>query len=203
MNTDTEPAGLGDTLIGIAHEAIARELGIRLSTADAGPAHPATTDEELQTWLSTPAATFVTLTIGEELRGCIGTLEVHRPLARDVRENAVAAAFDDPRFPPLSAREFPRLCIEVSILSQPEPLHFQSEDDALCQLVPGRDGLVLSLAGRRATFLPQVWEDLPDPYDFLAHLKAKAGLPSALRDPAMRLDRYTVKRWKAGPWPVT
>lgn len=147
-------------------------------------------------WLREPGASFVTLKLDGELRGCIGSIEAVRPLGEDVRSNARAAAFRDPRFPPVSAREMPGLEVEVSVLSPREPLHVTSEDEALAALRPGIDGIVLECEGRRSTFLPQVWETLPDPRDFLAHLKMKADLPARFWHPAMRLSRYTVEKYR-------
>jgi AmmeMemoRadiSam system protein A len=138
-------------------------------------------------------ATFVTLEIGGQLRGCIGTLEARLPLVQDVAEHAFAAAFEDPRFPPLDPDEFPRLDIHISVLSPPAPLHFRSEDELLDQLRPGVDGLILRLGLRRATFLPSVWDSLPDPYVFLAQLKQKAGLPLGFWSPELQAERYTTE----------
>ncbi|MBK7542672.1 MAG: AmmeMemoRadiSam system protein A [Candidatus Competibacteraceae bacterium] len=138
-------------------------------------------------------ATFVTLETEGQLRGCIGTLAAHQPLVRDVAEHAHAAAFDDPRFPELTAKEFPRLDIHISVLSPPEPLQFESEDELLAQLRPGVDGLILQFRSHRATFLPAVWESLPAPYVFLAQLKQKAGLPLNFWSPDLRAERYTTE----------
>ncbi|MBI2307659.1 MAG: AmmeMemoRadiSam system protein A [Rhodocyclales bacterium] len=146
--------------------------------------------------LATPGATFVTLTQGGRLRGCIGSLDAWRPLADDVRENAYAAAFSDPRFPPLAATEVHATHVEVSLLTPPEPIAFVDEADALRQLQPGVDGIVLECDGRRATFLPQVWEQLPEPERFLGQLKRKAGLPADYWNDALRLSRYRVDKWK-------
>jgi uncharacterized protein len=120
-------------------------------------------------------ASFVTLTIDGELRGCCGTLEARRPLATDVWHNARASAFGDPRFPPLEAWEWVRVDLEVSVLSPLERVAVRSEAELLAGLVPGEDGLVIAWRGSRATFLPKVWEQLRDPVDFLRHLKHKAG----------------------------
>lgn len=139
-----------------------------------------------------PGASFVTLNLHDELRGCIGSLEAHQPLVKDVAQNAFSAAFRDPRFPPLTDREFAALDLHISILSPSEPLHFSSESDLLRQLRPGIDGLVLSDGYRRGTFLPQVWEQLPEPAEFLAHLKRKAGLPVNYWSPTLQVERYTV-----------
>lgn len=143
--------------------------------------------------LQQPGACFVTLNIDGELRGCIGSLQAHRPLADDVVENAFSAAFRDPRFPPVSTRELPALDIHISILSPTEPLHFSSEQDLLRQLRPGIDGLVLQDGHHRGTFLPQVWETLPTPEAFLSQLKRKAGLPVHHWSPTLRVERYTVE----------
>ena len=145
--------------------------------------------------LEEPGATFVTLEQDGELRGCIGSLVAHRRLAVDVRENALAAAFRDPRFAPLNSRELDVTTVEVSLLAPPAPFEVADEDDLLSRLVPGVDGIVIELGARRATFLPQVWESLPDPRDFVGALKRKAGLPADFWSPEVRVSRYTVARW--------
>ena len=145
--------------------------------------------------LREPGAAFVTLNIAGQLRGCIGSLEARRPLVEDVAENAFAAAFRDPRFPPLRPEEYPRLEYHISILNPPEPMTVTSEADLLQQLRPGVDGLVLIEGTRRATFLPSVWEQLPDPRQFLAHLKMKAGLPADYWSDSLRFERYTVEEF--------
>ena len=154
---------LGRTLIANARHAIAGEFAIRV---DDPPSHAA---------LQRPGATFVTLFCRGELRGCIGSLKATRDLGVDVRENALAAAFRDPRFAPLTASEFEATWVEVSLLSAAERLRFDTEGELRARLRPGIDGVTLELAERRATFLPQVWETLPEPGDFLAALKHKAG----------------------------
>jgi AmmeMemoRadiSam system protein A len=143
-------------------------------------------------------ASFVTLTQDGDLRGCIGSLEAHRPLVVDVQKNAVAAAFHDPRFSPLSNHEFARVRVEVSQLSAAEPLAFENEAHALNQLRPRVDGLILEYGRHRSTFLPQVWETLARPEIFLAQLKRKAGLPADFWHDQLRLSRYTVTKWKEG-----
>jgi AmmeMemoRadiSam system protein B/AmmeMemoRadiSam system protein A len=147
-------------------------------------------------WLKQKAATFVTLTQNGQLRGCIGSLEAHRPLSQDLMENARAAAFRDPRFPALSADELARTRVEVSILSPATPMHFSSEADLLLQLRPGIDGILIEHGVHRATFLPQVWEQLPEPRQFMAHLKQKAGLPADFWADDMRVSHYTVEKYK-------
>jgi AmmeMemoRadiSam system protein A len=138
-------------------------------------------------------ATFVTLHVNRELRGCIGTLEARRALVADVAHNAGAAAFEDPRFPALAWHEYERLTIHISILSPAEPLRFSSEQELVEQLRPNVDGLILEADARRGTFLPAVWESLPDPRDFLRHLKRKAGLAPDYWSDDLRVKRYTVE----------
>ena len=135
-------------------------------------------------------ASFVTLEKNGELRGCIGALEAYRPLAQDIVENAYAAAFEDPRFPPVREEELDKLEIHLSLLTPSEPLHFQSEQELIAQLRPGVDGLILAERGRRGTFLPSVWEQLPDPAQFLEHLKMKAGLPPGYWSDSVKIYRY-------------
>jgi hypothetical protein len=137
-------------------------------------------------------ASFVTLERDGALRGCMGTLEAVRPVVVDVARNAFAAAFRDPRFAPLTGEEFADLDLHVSLLSASEPLVFVSHEDLIAQLRPGVDGLTLEDSGRRGTFLPAVWEKVPDPREFLRQLKRKAGLPPDHESPLLRAWRYTV-----------
>jgi len=175
---------LGFALLTIARNAIERNFGIESRTVTPHPE------------LSRPAATFVTLTQNGALRGCIGSLEACRPLASDVAENALAAAFRDTRFAPLERDELARTRIEVSLLEKPEALDFVDAADAVARLRPGVDGLILTHGSRRATFLPQVWESLPDPRRFMAQLKLKAGLAADFWDEDIKLARYGVQKWK-------
>ena len=175
---------LGRALIASARHAIATELAKRM---DDPPAHAA---------LLRPGATFVTLFCRGELRGCIGSLKATRGLGVDVRENALAAAFRDPRFAPLTATEFEATSVEVSLLSAAESLRFDTEGELRARLRPGIDGVTLELADRRATFLPQVWEALPEPGDFLAALKYKAGFPVDFWSPWLNVALYQVTKWK-------
>lgn len=122
-----------------------------------------------------PGATFVTLTERGSLRGCIGALEASQPLAWDVQEHAMAAALQDPRFPPVQPAELPGLEIEISRLTVPQPLPYGDPRELPGLLRPGIDGVILSLGRRRATFLPQVWEKIPQPEEFLDHLCLKLG----------------------------
>jgi AmmeMemoRadiSam system protein A len=179
----TDP-DLGRALLTIARSAIGAELGLR---PIANASHTA---------LTQPAATFVTLKLADDLRGCIGSLKPLRPLGVDVRENAIAAAFRDPRFPPVAAVEFEAISVEVSLLSTDERLDVRDEADLLARLRPDVDGLVLEYGRHRATFLPQVWEALPDPRGFVAALKRKAGLPADFWSPQMNVSRYGVTKWK-------
>lgn len=175
---------LGTALLALARAAIARNLGLEVAVTTAHEA------------LADPGATFVTLTSNGELRGCMGSLEARRSLRSDVEENAVAAAFHDPRFRALELEEFDATRVEVSLLSKPQTLAFADEEDALARLRPGIDGIILSHHRRHATFLPQVWDSLPRPRDFLAQLKIKAGLPADYWSGAVTLARYEVRKWK-------
>ena len=153
----------------------------------------ATPPEDISAELMEERATFVTLEIGGHLRGCIGMLEACRPLAEDVAHNACAAAFNDPRFPPVSRKEFDSLEIHISVLSPPEEIAFFSEVDLLAQIRPGIDGLILQEGYQRGTFLPSVWEELPEKEQFLSHLKMKAGLPNTYWSDTIRIFRYTTE----------
>lgn len=147
-------------------------------------------------WLSAPGASFVTITQDGGLRGCIGSVEPLRPLRQDVLHNARAAAFHDPRFRPLRSEEVPGVRIEVSLLSATSPLPATSREVLLEHLRPHVDGLILNWFGHRATFLPQVWEQLPDPGEFVEHLLHKAGLPVSFWSPDMCARRFGVTAWR-------
>lgn len=141
--------------------------------------------------LQREGASFVTLKRPDgSLRGCIGTLQARQPLVTDVAEHAHAAAFRDPRFQPLAAHELDEVHLELSILSRPEPLPVASEAELLAALQPGEDGLILEDGAHRGTFLPAVWESLPEPVDFVRELKRKAGLPPDHWSPSMTIRRY-------------
>lgn len=152
--------------------------------------------DDREPWLREPGATFVTLRLHGQLRGCVGSVHAYRPLFEDVWANARAAAFSDTRFPRLRREEFDAVELEVSLLSAPEPLSVTGEEEACRLLRPGIDGVILEAGDNRGTFLPQVWEQLPDPRQFLAHLKVKAGLPASFWPPDLRLWRYTVAKWE-------
>jgi MEMO1 family protein len=150
--------------------------------------------------LQANGASFVTLTQNGQLRGCIGSLQAYRPLVQDVQANACAAALQDPRFPPVSANEAPGLRLEVSVLAAAQPLSFANQAHALWQLQPGVHGVIFECVhqGRsyRSTFLPQVWEQLPNVVTFMAHLKAKAGLAQDFWSSEVRLSVYRVQKFK-------
>lgn len=166
-----------------------QSLRYRLSHAHALLVQP----QEYPSPLQELRASFVTLQEQNQLRGCIGSLEPRRPLVKDVAENACAAGFTDPRFPPLQARELRQLDIHISVLSVPEPLLVNSEQDLLHQLRPNIDGLILKKGGKRGTFLPTVWESLTDPETFVRKLKEKAGLPQDYWSPSVEVFRYTTE----------
>lgn len=174
---------LGRTLLGVARRTLESDLsGATMSLPTA-------------MWLQQPAATFVTLHWKGELRGCIGSMMAFRPLVDDVQANARAAAFGDPRFPPLERRELRDLDIEISLLSSLEPVHFDSEEDLIRQIRPGVDGLLLEHRLHRGTFLPAVWASLPEKPLFLKKLKAKAGLDEDFWSTDLRIQRYTTQTW--------
>jgi len=178
-----ESRRFGPALLSRARNAIAAVLGLE---AVPEPAHPA---------LNRPGAAFVTLRHAGMLRGCVGALQAKQSLHQDVRAHAVAAAFEDPRFPPLAREEFAALQIEVSVLGEAEPLAAASEPEARAALRRGVDGVILEWRGRRATFLPQVWEQLPQAAAFLNALKLKAGLPPDFWADDLRLERYQVRKF--------
>ncbi|MGA7179408.1 MAG: AmmeMemoRadiSam system protein A [Thiobacillaceae bacterium] len=181
----------GAVLLDVARAEIAESLGLEFELTPA----------QAEPWLTAQGATFVTLTKYGELRGCIGTLEAYRPLIEDVRQNARAAAFRDPRFSPVREEEFTMVSLEVSLLSIPEPMAVETEAEAMARLRPHIDGVVLEYGRHRSTFLPQVWEQLPDPYQFLMHLKRKAGLAADFWADGLRLSRYGVQKWKEADVP--
>lgn len=174
----------GTALLALARGAIARSLGV------------AAPNVRVSWWLLKPGACFVTLIHESDLRGCVGSVKARRPLVQDVRQNAIAAATRDPRFPALRPDELDRVVIEVSLLSALHEMSFASEADAIAQLTPGVDGVLMEYRGQRGTFLPQVWEVLPRSEEFFAQLKIKTALPCAFWSHEVRLWRYTVEKWK-------
>lgn len=163
-----------------------------------GKEPPAIDVQSLPQALSRPGASFVTLTLDDQLRGCIGSIEPRQPLALDVRENAMGAALRDPRFPPLSREELKRVHIEISVLSPPEPLSC-SGTELERELRPGVDGVIIQRGWQRATYLPQVWEKVPDVREFLGTLCLKAGLaPDDYHRPGMSVFTYQVEKFEEG-----
>ena len=177
--------GQQQTLLDLAEEAIRHALEhgtpLRINSDDYEEA------------LRQPAACFVTLQIRGQLRGCIGSLEAHLSMVEDVVHNADAAAFSDPRFPPLREDELNGLELDISLLTPAVEMQFRSERDLISQLQPGVDGLILEEGYRRGTFLPSVWKQLPGPEQFLQHLKLKAGLPPNHWSENIRISRYTTQ----------
>lgn len=216
---DARDAGAPDqtsVLPTLAYNAIAQELGEPLlavptpsrtptSWRTPAPSKASTSspsEEGEEGALAQPGATFVTLTLGGKLRGCIGSLEARRALGEDVVANALSAAFRDPRFPPLTVAEFAEVELEVAELSAPQPLWevglAPAERVALDMLRPRVDGVVIRYGDRRATFLPQVWDQLPDPTEFMANLKAKAGLPPDFWSRDLSVETYQVREHRLG-----
>lgn len=152
--------------------------------------------DSLPAALTGNGASFVTLTLRGNLRGCIGALEAYQPLIEDVREHAIAAALNDPRFPPLTQLELNRIQIEVSRLTSPQELDYADADDLLKKLRPHVDGVILKHGYRRATFLPQVWEKIPDPVEFLEQLCYKMGERGNLwRETKLQVYTYQVEEF--------
>lgn len=173
------------------HQLILLRLAYQSIESGYSTGHPYSVDlRDYPPQLVEMKATFVTLEKHKQLRGCIGMLEARLPLVEDVAENAFSAAYKDPRFPPVQKNEIPQLKIKISILSQPELLNIRSEQDLLQQMQPGIDGLILEDSRHRGTFLPSVWETLPDKEDFLRHLKNKAGLPANYWSDDIKVYRY-------------
>lgn len=181
------PPEAGEILLDVARATITGALGLPAEFA------------AVPNWAQQPGATFVTLTGPQGLRGCIGSLQAYRPLGVDLRANALAAAFEDPRFPPMSAEEWSQVEVEVSLLSSLQRMHFDNEESLLQQIQPHQDGLVLSHGVHRGTFLPQVWDELPQPREFLRALKHKAGLPADFWSVNIEVYRYMVEKWREGP----
>jgi len=177
----------GTWLIALARKAISEVFAESLheTTVEAGDAE----------CLQQQGATFVTLTIEGRLRGCIGSLTARRSLREDVQANAVAAAFHDPRFAPLTSEEWTDTSVEVSVLGEARAIHGETEEQLRRALVPFQDGLILRYKQHQATFLPQVWQQLPQAALFLQHLKLKAGLPADFWSEDMQMSVYTVEKF--------
>ncbi|GAB4488135.1 MAG: hypothetical protein Fur0016_04670 [Anaerolineales bacterium] len=175
-------------LLRLAREALQR--GVR------GEEIPPPDPAALTPALRSEGASFVTLTVHGQLRGCIGALEPYQSLAEDVQEHAVAAALHDPRFPPVTPVELPHIHIEISRLTRPQPLPYADADDLLAKLNPALDGVILRDGYRRATFLPQVWEQLPEKEIFLNHLCQKMGAsPDLWRKKHLQVETYRVEQF--------
>lgn len=186
--SDSLTDGEKQTLLQIARESL--EYALR------GKALPSLKKKSLTPALRENGATFVTLTIHGELRGCIGALEACQPLIEDVRERAVAAALKDPRFAPVSESELSRIHIEVSRLTSPKVLEYVDGDDLLKKLRPHIDGVIIKHGQRRATFLPQVWEKIPQPEEFLRQLCYKIGTqPNLWREAKLQVYVYQVEEF--------
>lgn len=191
MNPDKLSSAERKQLLALARQA--------LEAAVQGQALPPLKLEDLPPRLRQSGATFVTLTRGEELRGCVGALEAYQPLAEDVREHAVAAGYRDYRFPPLDVSELPEIHIEISRLTAPKRLEYERCEDLPGLLHPGVDGVILRDGASRATFLPQVWEKLPEPDAFLGHLCAKMGAsPTLWRYKKLQVFTYQVEMFAEG-----
>jgi AmmeMemoRadiSam system protein A len=175
----------GRTLLRIARQSLSEALGFGEG--------PGGWDDP---WLREPGATFVTLRRWGNLRGCVGSIQAYRPLFDDIWRNARASAFHDSRFPPVEPHELREITMEVSLLSAPEPLPCTCEAEAIRILRPGVDGVIFECEESRSTFLPQVWEQLPDLREFLDHLRRKAGLPRGFWSPEVRISRYGVLKWE-------
>lgn len=177
------------TMLGLARESIIHGLNTGAPLR--------VTPDDYPVALRAERACFVTLTKSGRLRGCIGHLEPVQTLIEDVAENAWSAAFRDPRFPSLQVAELDEIRIEISVLGEPGPIGFSSEEDLVAQIRPGIDGLILQApTGHRGTFLPSVWESLPERREFLAHLKLKAGLPMDYWDDGVKIWRYTTEAFE-------
>ena len=184
MNLKIPTTDAACTLLPIARASIASELG---------KTHPV---DETAAWLREQGATFITLNLQNKLRGCIGSLRAHRSLLDDIKANARAAAFKDPRFKPLTAAEYEGIEVEVSLLSALSALAFTDEASALAQITPHVHGVIFEYGHHRSTYLPQVWDNFTDPVMFMATLKQKAGLPPNFWEPGVKLHTYTVAKFK-------
>jgi AmmeMemoRadiSam system protein A len=189
MNPEPLTKSDHDCLLQLARQVIAHRV--------TGRKLPALNPQDFSPRLRENGAVFVTLTEDGELRGCVGALEAYQPLFEDVCEHAEAAAFHDFRFPPLQEDELPFLHIEISYLTAPQPLEYADPVDLLSRLRPGTDGVLIRDGFRRATFLPQVWEKLPNPADFMDHLCQKMGAPeNTWRRKPLQVFTYQVESFE-------
>ncbi len=201
-NDDKITTGMFTLILSVAEQSVRHGLDFGKPMQLAGPGasgRRVTVDTSLyggySSALRRKGASFITVTHTEQLRGCIGTLIPYRPLAIDVVANAYAAAFNDPRFPPLQTSEWSKLALSVSVLSRAVELPVNNEANLLARLKPGIDGLILTEGNHRVTFLPQVWEHLSEPADFLSQLKCKAGLDEDYWSDSLRFFRYTTQSY--------
>jgi AmmeMemoRadiSam system protein A len=186
----------GTALVKLARSTLMEKFGLRLMPAEADQLRSALQEPSLQAH----CGTFVTLKLRGQLRGCIGTLSASDPIAEGVRRNAINAAFHDPRFAPLTERELAEVEIEVSVLTEPQPLLYTTGAELVRKLRPKVDGVIIRKGYASATFLPQVWEQLPDSEDFLNHLCHKAGLPrDAWRHSKLDVSTYQVQCFEETP----
>jgi AmmeMemoRadiSam system protein A len=189
--------GMEDQLTSEEKQTLLRLAREAMQQAVAGRTMPALNLESLTASLTADGASFITLTIDGDLRGCIGALEPYQPLAEDVREHAVAAALEDPRFPPVSREEVDRIRIEISRLTLPKSVEYTDAEDLLSRLRPHVDGVILRDGFRRATFLPQVWEKIPDKAEFLENLCYKMGAaPDVWRHKHLDVLTYKVEEFQ-------
>lgn len=183
--------------------ALSRNVGRGLVRAARAVIHEALDAEPVEipkaAFIDEPGASFVTLRQYGELRGCVGSVEPHRSLFDDVCNNAIAAAFRDPRFLPLKAHELAHTRVEVTVLGIPETLEARSEAAAIAGIEVGLDGLILTVSGKRGVFLPQVWDQVDSAEEFLQHLKLKAGLPAHVWPAGLDLQRFRVQKWSEEP----
>lgn len=195
MKAGSQPldAAQGQLLLKLARGALLKEFG---REPDA-PEDALRTSGLKEPWLNAPGATFVTLTLKGKLRGCIGSLSSTDPLAESIRRNAVHAALHDPRFAPLAEKELDQIVIEVSVLTEPRPMPYANPEELRQKLRPHLDGVILRQAHASATFLPQVWEQLPDVGEFLSQLCLKAGFPrDAWKRSRLEVSTYQVQRFE-------
>ena len=185
MNTSTD--AFGSALVSLSRSTIAEALGIDVDA------------EIIPSWMRSPGASFVTLTIDGHLRGCIGSLIAYRPLVDDVRMNSLAAAFEDPRFFPLTIEEYDKILVEVSVLSVPETMPCSTREEVLASLRPDIDGVILTSRSGRAIVLPQVWMEYPTPEDFLTHVCTKAGIAPDYWGDDIGIERYHVTDYPEDP----
>lgn len=197
MDDKSSPNQWVDHLSDKEHKILLRLARDALSLGVRGQTLPPLDHESIPVRLIEPGATFVTLTKKGELRGCIGSLEASRPLAEDVRVHAVAAALEDYRFPSVLPEEVAHISIEISRLTTPQLIDFLDERDLLSQIQPGLDGVIIKRGVRRATFLPQVWEKVPEVEDFLGMLCRKMGAPTDYwRRKDVQIFTYQVEKFQ-------